>query len=266
MHGMHYDARDEVVPAAFGLASSSAAAAPADFSPPRHTSLHTASSLDNDDQDRYKDMSDLPSVPPTSSVHVAFAPPVASAAMHGGDYEYMYDGSDGFDYMYSSYRYPYQQESTYEAAAKQLHEHQCHINDSDVTDRDVKFGRGGGTNRHPGNLFFRKLVSQARPAYLTAKKTEKGHISRQIVGTIRSNGGRWLKMDSRRGTWEDVGDDEAAKKVSQALREGLALKRRQALMASVSGKSSVAYPSYRGSPDEGKCRARRSGKRAKVQE
>ena len=44
----------------------------------------------------------------------------------------------------------------------------------DVTDLDVVFGRGGGTNRHRGNEIFRDLVAKARPGYLAARKYEKG--------------------------------------------------------------------------------------------
>ena len=278
-HHAQYDARDEAAHRyhhAFGV--STLASTSADFSPPRHTTLLTASSHDNDDnanhgKGEHQDMPQLPMVPPSSSVHVTFAPQVASvASVQHGEYGYeITEGSeDRYNFGPSSY-YPYQQGTSYHATEHTYEAHQGTIKDSDVTDRDVKFGRGGGTNRHPGNLYFRNLVSQARPAYLIAKKPQKGQISRQIVATIRANGGRWLKMDTRGGasrTWEDVGDDEAAKKVSQALREGLALKRRQALMASVSGKGSIAYPSYRSSPDEGKCRAtrRRTGKRTTVQE
>ena len=283
-----YDARDEAAHGyhhAFGLSTLPSISAAADFSPPRHTSLHTASSQDTDDsrthaKDEYQGMPKLPSVPPSSSVHVAYAPHVTSAAapMNHGENSYeMTHRYDGFASYGPPPYFSYQRCTSYRATTtdQSYETHQektAWINDSDVTDRDVKFGRGGGTNRHPGNLYFRKLVSQARPAYLIAKKPQKGQISRQIVSTIRANGGRWLKMDTGGGTrsrtWEDVGDDEAAKKVSQALREGLALKRRQALMASVSGKGSVAYPAYRGLPGEGKCKAtgRTGNKRRKVQE
>eukprot|EP00562_Extubocellulus_spinifer_P029294 CAMPEP_0178716532 /NCGR_PEP_ID=MMETSP0699-20121125/21354_1 /TAXON_ID=265572 /ORGANISM="Extubocellulus spinifer, Strain CCMP396" /LENGTH=388 /DNA_ID=CAMNT_0020366133 /DNA_START=401 /DNA_END=1567 /DNA_ORIENTATION=- len=279
-HHAQYEARDEAAHTyhhAFGL--STLASTSADFLPPRHTSLLTASSHENDGDANHdgkgghKHMPQLPTVPPSSSVHVTFAPQAASvASVQHGEYGYeITEGSeDRYNFAPSSHYYPYQQGTSYHPTQHSYGTHQGTIKDSDVTDRDVKFGRGGGTNRHPGNLYFRNLVSQARPAYLIAKKPQKGQISRQIVATIRANGGRWLKMDTRGGAsrkWEDVGDDEAAKKVSQALREGLALKRRQALMASVSGKGSIAYPSYRGSPDQGKCRAtRRTGKTTMVQE
>ena len=266
--------------ATFGVSSASIAA---EFSPPRSTALRTAPSHDSADgstTDQYltEPMPALPSVPPSSSVlrhgnspqqvHVTFAPP---AIYH------TYEHDPRFGYQYESYQYPpAQATSTVEQqrSTETLH-HTAHprnsnddddqstpyegttVPDDEVTSRDIKFGRGGGTNRHPGNLFFRKLVEDAKPAYMLAKKTEKGRISRSIVATIRNRGGRWLKFDQHSDLWVDVGDDEATKKVSQALREGLALKRREALMKSVStsgsrSKKSIARPAYMSS-SKAKC-------------
>ena len=257
--------------ATFGVTPSIAA----EFSPPHSTALRTAPSHDSADSsttDQYltEPMPALPSVPPSSSIHqhnnnspqrmhVTFAPPAAY---------YTYDRAvPRLGYQYESYQYrpgqetsttyPHNSETSHAAHPRNRNEDQstsCEgttVLDDEVTGRDVKFGRGGGTNRHPGNLFFRKLVEDAKPAYMLAKKAEKGQISRSIVSTIRSRGGRWLRFDRHRDLWEEVGDDEAAKKVSQALREGLALKRREALMKSVStsrstsrSKKSMARPAY----------------------
>lgn len=93
---------------------------------------------------------------------------------------------------------------------------------SQVTDRDVLFGRGGGTNRHKGNMYFRDLVSESQPRYLQARKLEKTAISKKIIAHIRGRQGRFLKWNPRTDLWEDVGDRKAVEKASQALREGLA--------------------------------------------
>ena len=224
----------------------------AEFLPP-HSTLRTVPSHDSNDDHVNAPMPDLPSVPPSSSIHhVSFAPP-ATYQTHEYD--------PRIEYRYETYAYP--PEPT-PAGYRQYAESDENIGDSsssytsydditvpneEVTDRDVKFGRGGGTNRHPGNLYFRKLVEDAKPAYLFSKKTMKGEISHSIVSAVRSQGGRWLKLNDHSGLWEDVGNEEAAKKVSQALREGLALKRREALIASVStdgsrSKKSIAHPKY----------------------
>ncbi len=84
---------------------------------------------------------------------------------------------------------------------------------------DVLSGRGGGTNSHPGNRFFRNLINIHRGKYLRAKKNDKPHISRSIVNTIRAKNGRFLKKEEEDGLWYEIGDDLAREKTSQALRQ-----------------------------------------------
>jgi|AntRauTorckE5430_2_1112549.scaffolds.fasta_scaffold00420_5 hypothetical protein len=91
--------------------------------------------------------------------------------------------------------------------------------DGDISANDILFGRGGGTNRHEGNIFFRDLVSEHQPKYIQARKSDKTMITKSIVAQVRDKGGRFLKEEE--GKWVDVGDKKAAEKTSQALREGL---------------------------------------------
>mmetsp|Transcript_21863 Transcript_21863/g.47300 ORF Transcript_21863/g.47300 Transcript_21863/m.47300 type:complete len:398 (+) Transcript_21863:136-1329(+) len=100
------------------------------------------------------------------------------------------------------------------------------IRDRDLNDKDVLSGRGGGTNNHAGNKHFRELVDQYRSEYVLSKKWAKREIARSIVMSIRSGGGRFLKKEG--SFWRDIGDQKAREKTSQALREGLAAKMRQA--------------------------------------
>lgn len=111
------------------------------------------------------------------------------------------------------------------------------IPDSDINDKDVLSGRGGGTNNHPGNKEFRSLVDQYRSEYVLSKKWAKRQIAKNIVESIRSKGGRFLKKEG--GVWYDIGDQKARENTSQALREGLAAKMRAAYAES-SGASTAA--------------------------
>lgn len=89
------------------------------------------------------------------------------------------------------------------------------------TEHDVLFGRGGGVNRHAGNVHFRRLVSEHEYGYrTTSRKCEKTDISAKIVMLIRQLDppGRFLKNEGS-GIWHDVGDEKARNKTSQALRE-----------------------------------------------
>jgi len=113
------------------------------------------------------------------------------------------------------------------------------IPDSDINDKDVLSGRGGGTNNHPGNKEFRSLVDRYREEYVLSKKWAKREIARNIVASIRSNGGRFLKKEG--SEWRDIGDQKAREKTSQALREGLAAKMRAAYAESSGASASTPH-------------------------
>jgi hypothetical protein len=84
---------------------------------------------------------------------------------------------------------------------------------------DVLSGRGGGTNQHEGNCFFRSLINKNREKYLRAKKNDKPFISLSIVNIVRKRNGRFLKKDESSGLWFEIGDAAAREKTSQALRQ-----------------------------------------------
>lgn len=94
-------------------------------------------------------------------------------------------------------------------------------------ENDVLFGRGGGTNNHPGNIKFRQLCFEHKFRYLAASKVDKPKVAREVVAVWRNQNpvGRFLtkaSRDSAQGkeeVWHDVGDQKAREKSSQCLRE-----------------------------------------------
>lgn len=91
----------------------------------------------------------------------------------------------------------------------------------DPSPNDILYGRGGGTNHHPGNKRYRKLVEDRKIEYVNSKRLDKPVVALDIVKKWRSQSppGRFLKMDDKTGLWSDVGDKKAREKTSQALRE-----------------------------------------------
>ena len=89
-------------------------------------------------------------------------------------------------------------------------------------DNDVLCGRGGGTNHHPGNKQYRKLVEDRKRDYVNSSKRGKPLLSRSIVEAVRTQDppGRFLTKDDKTGLWYDIGDQKAREKTAQALREG----------------------------------------------
>jgi hypothetical protein len=93
-------------------------------------------------------------------------------------------------------------------------------------ENDVLLGRGGGTNNHSGNVAFRSIVARHQAEYLQAKKKDKVTIARRIVGLVHKNGGKFLRKNTTSGEWEEVAEKKATEKTSQALREGLDVRRK----------------------------------------
>jgi hypothetical protein len=88
-------------------------------------------------------------------------------------------------------------------------------------EHDVLYGRGGGTNHHPGNKHYRRMVEDRKLDYVNSKRLDKPLVALEIIKTWRGQTppGRFLKMDDKTGLWLDVGDKKAREKTSQALRE-----------------------------------------------
>ena len=113
----------------------------------------------------------------------------------------------------------------------------------DPTHNDVLYGRGGGTNHHPGNKRYRKWVEDRKIEYVNSKRLDKPVVALEIVKKWRSQSppGRFLKMDDKTGLWSDVGDKKAREKTSQALREKAPQIRRE-LEEAATGGIGGAYP------------------------
>jgi len=96
-------------------------------------------------------------------------------------------------------------------------------------DNDVLYGRGGGTNHHPGNKRYRQMVNELKENYVNAKGMEKHRFPYEIVSKWRKQDppGRFLKFNECTRVWYDVGDKKAREKTSQALREKAPLIRKK---------------------------------------
>ena len=95
---------------------------------------------------------------------------------------------------------------------------------------DVLVGRGGLANTYPGNKHWRELMKDIRPEYNVtimptignSGKKKKSALARLVVEAVRtrqSPPGRFLAQDKETDLWNDIGDKEARKKTSQALRD-----------------------------------------------
>mmetsp|Transcript_20207 Transcript_20207/g.40255 ORF Transcript_20207/g.40255 Transcript_20207/m.40255 type:complete len:537 (+) Transcript_20207:157-1767(+) len=89
-------------------------------------------------------------------------------------------------------------------------------------DSDVLCGRGGGSQNHRGNDRYRRLVNKNKYRYLSSNKRGKRKIALELVSMIYALDppGRFLEKHDWKPTYDDIGEERAVVKVSQALREG----------------------------------------------
>ena len=88
------------------------------------------------------------------------------------------------------------------------------------TPEDILAGRGGGTNRHEGNIRFRDEARRLRIIYKdeqTDRRT-KYVISQELVTRVGQYNGRFLEK-GHDGRWYEMDENSARKKASQVLRE-----------------------------------------------
>jgi hypothetical protein len=90
-----------------------------------------------------------------------------------------------------------------------------------VTADDVLAGRGGSTNKHPGNILYRALVKENRPTYQQMENHfHKQLLAESIIAAVHKRGGRFLRRhESIPGAWVELSMDESIIKTAQALRE-----------------------------------------------
>jgi hypothetical protein len=88
----------------------------------------------------------------------------------------------------------------------------------DVNANDVLCGRGGLSNRHPGNRLFRRLVDHNKQNHQNSISSSYKHfMAVSIITAIERKGGRFLRKENK--SWVRVLPKVAHRKTAQALRE-----------------------------------------------
>jgi len=101
---------------------------------------------------------------------------------------------------------------------------------------DVMTGRGGGTNSHPGNIKFRRIVEDKKSTYQASSTKEKTDLTKEVVADWRALDppGRFLERNSETGLWDDIGDSLARVKCSQLFRGKKSEKRKATEVEAIS--------------------------------
>ena len=85
--------------------------------------------------------------------------------------------------------------------------------------QDILCGRGGVSNNHVGNEWYRRLIQANRPLYRACPKHTKLLIAKAIVQAVEQQGGRFLEKEKQTGKWQRIEYKRAVDKTSQGLRE-----------------------------------------------
>ena len=62
-------------------------------------------------------------------------------------------------------------------------------------------GRGGMSNHHAGNEWYRRLIRSNRPLYRACPKHTKLLVAKAIVQAVEQQGGRFLDRCKTTGNW-----------------------------------------------------------------
>jgi len=108
---------------------------------------------------------------------------------------------------------------------------------------DILCGRGGGSQNHSGNDYYRRMISFSKYRYLSSNKREKREIALELVSRIYTLDppGRFLEKNESDTRYNDIGEERAVVKVSQALREG-APDIRKKIAADLMARQHTSYP------------------------
>ena len=87
---------------------------------------------------------------------------------------------------------------------------------------DVICGRGKSIANHPGNKLLKTAIKQHIQPYQNASsKTIKSMLVSNIVDSVRSKGGDFVKLNTRTGQYDTATERIAREKVGQYLRDAL---------------------------------------------
>jgi hypothetical protein len=95
---------------------------------------------------------------------------------------------------------------------------------------DIMCGRGDDCFRHPGNVTFRHVVDNHLDRYYTATcKMEKSLIVKDILDAVSRSYStfqpiKFIRFDTQRQLWYEIGDKATVQKVGQKLREIICLR------------------------------------------
>lgn len=85
---------------------------------------------------------------------------------------------------------------------------------------DIICAKGNFARQHSGNVRYRKMIDQVSKMYgEMTSRSQKTALVNQIIDSVRSKGGAFVKKNDKDGQWYEIDETQAREKVGQSLRE-----------------------------------------------
>ena len=95
-----------------------------------------------------------------------------------------------------------------------------YLSKEQIRDQDVIKGRGGLTNKHDGNAWYRCVGRSLGPIYSNLSNKMKSEMSKEVIKAVHERGGRFVdECDDQQDHYVIVEDRRALTKVGQYLRD-----------------------------------------------
>ena len=99
---------------------------------------------------------------------------------------------------------------------------------SNIRPTDVLMGHSPRLRVHAGNIAFNEIIATKFEQYCSSTKRGKTALSWEVLDTIHSKGGRFLKQDKKDDAlWKEVSNAVARDKVSSSFRGKLKKKKKE---------------------------------------
>jgi len=99
---------------------------------------------------------------------------------------------------------------------------------SNIRPADVLMGHSPRLRVHAGNIAFNEIIATKFEQYCSSTKRDKTALSWEILDTIHSKGGKFLKQDKKDDAlWKEVSNAVARDKVSSSFRGKLKKKKKE---------------------------------------
>ncbi len=95
------------------------------------------------------------------------------------------------------------------------------VPEKDIPSEDIKLGRGRGLQKHPANIWFRKLIAELLEKYEQLNKIQKSEMNKKVYQHIMSQSRKFwkeTKSGKNKACWKVLDTKESLSKIAYDFR------------------------------------------------